>query len=418
MKVFKFGGASVKDAAGVKNLAEIISEYGAPGDVVIVSAMGKTTRHLEEMANKLYNGIDQKKELDAIRDYHNEVASNLELKEPAKNQLQSLLDKLSTDQSTAWQGSRKQLVDHLMAYGELLSTTIVEGYLNKFSNTAWVDVRDYIATDDNYNEAKVDWLLTSNLVKQRFTQNGEGKIYVTQGFLGRSSSGATTTLGKEGSDFTAAIIAHCCDAESVTIWKDVPGILSADPKILSSTQLFDQLSYQEAAEMTYYGAKVIHPKTIRPLAQKNIPLFVRSFITYKDQGTVINHEELTHRKIPSFIFKTNQVLVSFKVRDLSFIDERKLSLIFHTLNTLKIKLNMIQNSAVTLSACFDLDREKMDKLQDILKDEFEILYNDQLTLATIKNYNEESILEVSEGMEVLLEQKTRHNVQVLYRNVS
>lgn len=414
MKVFKFGGASVKDKEGVENLGKIVEKYAKKGDVVIVSAMGKSTAKLESMAFSLFDGQNILNEIKEIKEFHLNLSDSLAVSSESSKQVEVLLEHLEADLTNVNNRSRKQLSDKIMAYGELLSTTIVEGYLSKTLNTQWVDVRNHISTDDSFNEAKVDWLLTSNSVKQRFSVSME--ILVTQGFLGKSFTGETTTLGKEGSDFTAAIIASSCDAESVTIWKDVPGILNADPKKMDDTVLFDQLSYQEAAEMTYYGAKVIHPKTIRPLAQKSIPLYVRSFVTFDKEGTVISEEELSHRKIPSYIFKFNQVLVSFKVRDLSFVDERRLSLIFHTLDSLKIKLNMIQNSAVTLSACFDLDEGKMELLREALKEEFEILYNDDLTLATIKNYDKDSIERILSGKDVFLEQKTRFNFQVLYRS--
>ncbi|MCR9253374.1 MAG: aspartate kinase [bacterium] len=414
MKVFKFGGASVKDKQGVENLGKIVKQYATPGDVVIVSAMGKSTAKLESMAFSLFDGQNVLNEIKEIKEFHLNVSEALEVSSESSKQVEVLLEHLEADLTNVNNRSRKQLSDKIMAYGELLSTTIVEGYLSKSLKTQWVDVRNHISTDDSFNEAKVDWLLTSNSVKQRFSDSSE--ILVTQGFLGKSFTGETTTLGKEGSDFTAAIIASSCDAESVTIWKDVPGILNADPKKMDDTVLFDQLSYQEAAEMTYYGAKVIHPKTIRPLAQKSIPLYVRSFVSFDKEGTVISEEELSHRRIPSYIFKFNQVLVSFKVRDLSFVDERRLSLIFHTLDSLKIKLNMIQNSAVTLSACFDLDEDKMELLREALKEEFEILYNDDLILATIKNYDKDSIERILSGKDVFLEQKTRFNFQVLYRS--
>ena len=411
MKVFKFGGASVKDAQGVVNLGEIVKKNAEPGDVIIVSAMGKSTVALEDLAQKAISEEAYGADFDHLKNYHFEIIDELGLKET--NRIDHFFDHLANTLSRTNTLSRPELWDAVMSVGELISTSIVSEYLKQeISNISWKDARELILTDENYNEAIVDWVITEKQIRHHLSD--PNFIYITQGFIGKNTYDKTTTLGKEGSDFTAAIMAYCLDGKSVTIWKDVPGVLSADPKLMENARMFDHLSYQEAAEMTYYGAKVIHPKTIRPLAQKGIPLYVRSFLNHDLPGTEINAEEKEHRQVPSFIYKNDQVLVSFKARDLSFIDEKKLSLIFHTFDRLRVKLNMVQSSAVTLSAVFDFESSKVQELIRELSDHFEILYNDELNLLTVKNYDAH-VLGSLKLSEVLLEQKSRLNFQVVYR---
>ena len=275
----------------------------------------------------------------------------------------------------------------------------------------WLDARQYIRTNEDFREAKIDWPLTQKRISNLKTHIQSSAI-ITQGFIGGTVSGFTSTLGREGSDFTAAILANALDAESLTIWKDVPGVLNADPKRNMTTTKYPLLSYQEAAEMTYYGASVIHPKTIKPLADKNIPLLVRSFDYPKEEGTTIHHCELQNL-VPAIIFKTGQTLITFKMQDLDFINEKNLSVIFHILDKLNIKISMMQNSAVSFTVCFDDYPNKLDQLLEYLANDFNIRYNRNLTLITVKNYDQPTIDLISKDKEILVEQKTRNTYQIV-----
>ena len=310
-------------------------------------------------------------------------------------------------------GSYNKHYDQLVCYGELFSSHIVNHHLKDIGLPCqWIDARNYIKTDQNFREGKVNWPVTENLIKDRMRKDNPQPILLTQGFIASDEKGQPTTLGREGSDYTAAVFAFCLDAPSVTIWKDVPGVLNADPKTWKETKLFEELSYDEAAEMTYYGASVIHPKTIKPLANKGIPLFVRSFQDPDTQGTQIHlchHPQLP----PAIIFKPDQCLISFQVRDFTFINERKLSQIFHLLEELNLKINMMQSSAITFSICVDSINNKLKTLINSLSHEFEIHYNDHLELITVKNYNWETIDQVKKGRTILLEQQSRKNFQIL-----
>jgi aspartate kinase len=308
-----------------------------------------------------------------------------------------------------------QLYDAVVSFGELLSSTIIGLYMqDRGMKISWIDARNLIKTDQNYREGKIDWQITGSLIKQSLTDKLSEFNFITQGFIGSTKDGHTTTLGREGSDFTAAIFGASLDAESVTIWKDVPGILNADPKRFEETQLYSNLSYQEAAEMTYYGASVIHPKTIKPLANKNISLLVKSFENPTLEGTVINKDDILDL-LPTYVIKDKQCLVSFGVKDLTFINEKNLSIIFHILDKLNIKINMMQNSAVSLTVCFDFREDKVSKLLDTLKNDFKILYNQDLQLITIKNYTQDAINRVLANRDILVEQRTRHTYQIVVK---
>ena len=417
MKVFKFGGASVKDEGGIKNLAEIVKQFSGPKLVVIISAMGKTTNALEEILRLCIANKNYENELNELKTYHFSIMQSLfEKGDIVFNSVKNVFAVLDSELKLGLNEENKEaLYDSVISKGEMLSTKINQRYLeNKGITSTWIDASDFIITDTLFSEATVDWTETKNRINSIIPDILENKIIVTQGFIGGTKDGKTTTLGREGSDFSAAIFAACLGASSVTIWKDVAGILNADPKLIKDAIKFEQLDYHEAAEMTYYGATVIHPKTIKPLANKNIPLYVKSFEDPQASGTEIN-EVHSHKPIPSFIYKFEQTLLSFGVKDFTFIDEKNLGLIFNAFSDLNIKINLMQTSAISVSICTNHHTEKLKKLMEKLKNHFDIHYNSGLTLITVKNYfyDEKSIAKISRGKEIILEQKSRHNFQVL-----
>lgn len=418
MKVFKFGGASVKDAAAVRNVAEIIRQYPADKLVIVVSAMGKTTNALEEVANAFfYKNADAKAKLQVVIDYHTNILNDLfdDKTHPVFTDVTQLLSALD------WALEDEPIkdfdfeYDQIVSIGELLSTKIVSHYLNKAGLACrWLDARDIIQTDNTYRDARVDWQLTEQIATETITNHLQtANMVITQGFIGCTSENYTTTLGREGSDYTAAILAYCLNAESVTIWKDVPGVLNADPKFYPNAQKFDNLSYYDSIELTYYGATVIHPKTIKPLENKQIPLFVKSFLEPKLPGTVISNQPM-QPQLPSYIFKINQVLISILPKDFSFIAEENLSEIFRLFSTFNIKINLMQNSAISFSVCID-DSPKMEELVNELKSNYKVLHNKGLQLVTIRNYTNNSFENILAGKEVLLEQRTRHTLQMVIK---
>ncbi|MGL4598876.1 MAG: aspartate kinase, partial [Bacteroidia bacterium] len=345
MKVFKFGGASVKDAEAVKNVAEILKRFPDEQLLVVISAMGKTTNALERLTHAFfYKKEDPLPILEEIRQYHIGILQELfdNPQHPVFDELHNTIVELEwaiEDEPTHTYDCE---YDQIVSLGELISTKIVAAYLQHVGiKSTWRDIRDVIKTDNTYREGKVDWALTEKLIREDFLpalQNSKTGIIITQGFLGVTSENFTTTLGREGSDYTAAILAYCTDAEGVTIWKDVSGVLNADPKWFDETQLIPQLTYQDAIELTYYGATVIHPKTIKPLQNKNIPLYVRSFLNPEKEGTKIHHTQ-TPLPIPCFIFKVDQVLLTISPRDFSFIVEENLSSIFNLFSKHGVKIN-------------------------------------------------------------------------------
>lgn len=417
MKIFKFGGASVKDAAGLRNVASIISSYEHEPLLVVVSAMGKTTNALEELLQLSFENQSYQQQVNQLYEYHLQIVKELfdDIHHDVHFQLAQRFQSLTRTLHKARKQNATQVYDEVVAHGELISTVIVQAYLAQTGLAChWIDARDYISTNSLHKEAQINWSLTSSKINRELPQILEEKTIITQGFIGRSPEGNTTTLGREGSDFSAAIFASCLNAESVTIWKDVPGVLNADPKLIKDTVLYPMLSYNEAAEMTYYGATVIHPKTIKPLANHKIPLLVRSFFKPEEPGTRI--DELEHQKLaPAIIFKKKQTLISFNIRDFSFITERNLSHIFFLLDLLHIKINLMQNSAISFSICIDSNPAKTEALLGNLENEYDVYYNTDLTLITVKNHNPELIEEINEGREILLEQKTRNNYQIVVR---
>lgn len=414
MQIFKFGGASVKDVEGVKNLSRIVQSVDDGGLVIVVSAMGKTTNHLEELAKLAHDGSDYSKELSDVISYHHHIANELIGELPKQylvfeESLKETLDTLSgLDSMLAY--------DRVVPHGELMSTSIIAAYLNhiKSKEVVWFDAREVIRTDQYFSEANVDWVVTEKQVLTKLKPFADAKVVVTQGFIGSDVEGNSTTLGREGSDYTGAILAYCLNADSFTVWKDVPGILNADPRILDNTEQYERLSYREVTEMTYYGAQVIHPKTLKPIAQKSIPLIVRSFMDQTKNGTTIGSDNTT-KMIPCFVFKGNQLLVTAQVKDHSFMDEKKLGLILQVLDLLNIKINLMQNSALTFSFCIDNKEFKSKRIKELLNRDFLLSFESPLNLATIKNYSPDSFNKLPWNRSVIMEQKTTNNYQVLYR---
>jgi aspartate kinase len=423
MKVFKFGGASVKDAAGVRNIAVILQEYREENLIVIVSAMGKTTNALERLTDAFYFQKENAAAiLEEIKEYHFAIARNLfaDNTHPFFDELHNAFIELDWAIDGSPQHTYDQEYDQIVSMGEVLATKIVSAFLNDQQiKTKWWDVRDFICTDNTFREGVVDWLLTEQNVKQDllpFIERSDYKVVLLQGFLGVTSENFTTTLGREGSDYTAAIMAYCTNAESVTIWKDVPGVLNADPKWFDETSLIDHLSYQDAIELAYYGATVIHPKTIKPLQNKNIPLFVRSFLSPQEEGTLINDQQ-SEKSVPCFIFKMKQILISISPKDFSFIVEENMSNIFRLFSTHGVRINTMQNSAISFSLCIDDNERKIPPLVKALQEDYRVLYNDDLELITIRYYDQATIDRVCIGKKVLLEVKSRHTVQLVVKDL-
>jgi aspartate kinase len=418
MKVFKFGGASVKDAAGVKNTAKILGMFPNDEIVIVVSAMGKTTNALEKLV-KPSSEREERETLSEIQKYHFNIAEELfsDKSAPIFSALENLFDELEKKVFGTTIENADERYDQIVSMGEVFSTHIVSEYLasQKIENVL-LHAIDLICTNDNYREGKVDFEATEKNVKTLLVPGLKAKrIAITQGFIGSTNDHKTCTLGREGSDYTAAILAYCLNAESVTIWKDVPGVLNADPKWFDDTIKIDHLSYQDAIELSYYGATVIHPKTIKPLQNKNIPLYVRSFIQPEASGTRIDNDS-TQLPVPCFIFKVNQVLVSVSPKDFSFIVEESLSHIFDLLSQYKVKTNVIQNSAINFSLCIDDDAEKVPALLDALRNDFRVLYNKNLELVTIRYYDQATIDRVCVNKKILLEHKSRYTVQIVMQD--
>ncbi len=414
MRVFKFGGASVKDIKGVKQVAKILAS--TKGDlIVVVSAMGKTTNTLEKLVPKLSSDKAEKLILE-IEKYHFDIAAIINA--PYLDSVHQLLKRDFKDLRTIVNKyptkNFDERYDYVVSMGEIISTHIISAFLNgEGIPNEWIDARKVILTDDTHRDAKVDFNKTAKQVKSLVTKAVKQKrIVVTQGYIGFSNKEKPVTLGREGSDYTAAILAYCTNAESVTIWKDVPGVLNADPKKFKNTIKIDHLSYQDAIELAYYGATVIHPKTIKPLQNKNIPLFVKPFTDLLATGTRVD-SETSRLPVPCFISKPNQVLLSLSSKDFSFIAEENLSLIFDCFAKHTMKVNMMQHSAINFSVCLDNDSSKLPALLASLHANYRTLYNDNVELFTIRYYDQPTIDRITKGRNLLLEQRSRYTVQLV-----
>lgn len=421
MRVFKFGGASVKDAAAVRNVANILERFSGEKLLIIVSAMGKTTNALEQLATAYYKQDTEQvwKQYKVVKDFHDAIISDLledkkyNIYDEIDNQfveLESLLEQKP-------EGTFDYTYDQIVSFGEIISTRIVSSYLkeNGFSNR-WIDARNFIFTGGPHRAANVLWDETEEIIKKRLKPIAEKQIVMTQGFIGKAPNAFAATLGREGSDYTAAILAYCLDAESVTIWKDVKGVMNADPKRMPDAIKIDELSYNVAIELAYYGATVIHPKTIQPLKSKNIPLYVKSFVDPDLEGTIVSNEAKDETELPFFIFKQNQALVKISTKDFSFIVEDNLKNIFSLLSEKRIAVNLMQNSAISFSLCVNDDAEKLAELEDALHHQYKIKITHDAELITVRNHNTEAMQKAINGKKLLLEQKTEKVLQMVVCN--
>jgi aspartate kinase len=416
MKVYKFGGASVKDASGIRNLRNIIT-HEKENLVIVVSAFGKTTNAFEKAlkawfcSDASYNVL-----LDEIYRSHSSVTDELFGPEnEIRHKLDSSFSSLKKYLLNEKKGAIDFEYDQIVSYGEIWSTIIVEGFLKASGmNTEWIDIRRNLITDDRFRDAGVMWEESSTRIRA-IINSDRSKIFVTQGFIGGTIDGKTTTLGREGSDYTAAILANILDAEAVVVWKDVPGILNSDPKWLPDAQKLDEISYKEAVEMSFSGAKVIHPKTIKPLQNKNIPLFVKSFLEPSKEGTVIKADATLKKILPVFVKKEDQILISVHPKNFSFVMGDNLSLIFQSFMSHGIKVNLVEASAIIIDVCVDDERDKVDLLIEDLKKEYSAVYNENVEMLSIRHYNMEAIDRMTSGREILLEQRTRSTVRFVVR---
>lgn len=415
MKIYKFGGASVKDAEGVKNMAHVLEITGNQDTLIVVSAMGKTTNALERLIQDYLNGNSFQTGFRALQDYHYHIVEKLfPDKALVWNRLQYFFEKLENFLSHNKSTKYDYVYDQVVCYGELLSTTIISEYLNSLGlKNQWKDARKYIKTDSTFRDAQVQWDETQEQISEGLQK---GILYITQGFIGSDSNNFTTTLGREGSDYSAAIFGYCLNATEVTIWKDVAGVLNADPRVFDKTELLEQISYEEAIELAFYGASVIHPKTLQPLQRKEIPLYVRSFIHPVETGTAVRKGQPLFPKMACFIVKKDLVLISLSTLDFSFMVEENLSEIFRLFHKYQMKVDLIQNSAISFSVCVDNKFSNLEKLINHLKARFKVDFKPGVSLYTIRHFNDAAIKELEEGKEILLKQLTPETLQIVTKS--
>jgi len=416
MKVFKFGGASVKDADGIKNVYDVLEKVGHENVLLVISAMGKTTNAFEAV---IKNYFDKSPELQAsiqeVKKYHNQIL--IDLFDDENDAAFAAINAIFADLESFLQHNKSPnynfVYDQVVSLGEVLSTTVVSHYFNSRGlKNQWIDVREYIKTDTTYRDAIVDWDLTQKNIKALKKKT----LNITQGFLGSDENGFTTTLGREGSDYTAAIFAYCLNADSVTIWKDVPGVLNADPRYFENAVLLNQISYREAIELAFYGATVIHPKTLQPLQKKEIPLYVKSFVNPLLAGTSVSKGADLEPHTSCFIVKKNQLLISLSSLDFSFIMEENISEIFMLLHKYNIKVTLIQNTAISFSVCVEDKFGNFPELKSILSKKFQVTYNENVSLYTIRHFTETSADAVAQGKEVLVKQISRETLQLVTKD--
>jgi aspartate kinase len=415
MRVFKFGGASVKDAAGIKNVVKVLEEVGHADTILVVSAMGKTTNAMEAVVDAYFKDKNQiSSTIQDIVVYHQDILKDLfpNTQHQVYKDVKTLVDEVTG--FLAWNKSPNYnfVYDQVVGYGELISTTIISAYLKEIGiKNQWLDVRNFIKTDNAYRDTTVSWEKT----QENIAKINRGILNITQGFLGSDDNNFTTTLGREGSDYTAAILAYCLNADSVTIWKDVPGVLNADPRYFKKTQLLNNISYREAIELAFYGASVIHPKTLQPLQRKEIPLHVKSFINPKNKGTTVGKGVGIEPKVPCFIVKKNQVLMKLSSLDFSFIVEDSISALFKLFHEHKMKVDLIQNSAISFSVCVDNKFGGLEPLLNQLKSKFKVVHHEDVSLYTIRHFDSKSIESLQNGYEILLEQRGKETVQLVVK---
>jgi aspartate kinase len=414
MRIFKFGGASVKDADGIKNVLSVLQKVGHEDVLLVISAMGKTTNALEiVIKNYFEKSTEFHASLQEVRKYHNQIL--LDLFEDEEHDVFFTVNSHFADLEYFLRSNKSPnynfVYDQVISFGEIVSTTIVSHYFNeKGLKNNWIDVRNFIKTDNTYRDANLDWEQTQKLISKGIKKK---TLNITQGFLGSDENNFTTTLGREGSDYTAAIFAYCLSAESVTIWKDVPGVLNADPRYFENAVLLNQISYREAIELAFYGASVIHPKTLQPLQKKEIPLYVKSFINPLLPGTSVSKGVDLEPKTSCFIVKKNQLLISLSSIDFSFIMEENISEIFALFHQFKMKVSLIQNSAISFSVCLEDKFGNFKDLKGILAKKFKVSYNENVSLYTIRHFTKEAAEMVEKDKEVILRQLSRETMQVV-----
>lgn len=415
-KIFKFGGASVKDAAAIENLLNILRLYPDDRIVVVISAMGKTTNYLESLLDAYYHHREKLPDLmQELQRRHFEVARQLS-PDPGMilDKLQHLFNQLNTKLSQDHSNNYDFDYDQIVSFGELLSTIMISVYLNIAGlSNQWLDARRLIRTDSTYREGRVDWEISGRLIRDAMN-NCQERIVITQGFIGGTAENLTTTLGREGSDYSAAIFAYSMQADSVTIWKDVPGLLNADPKRFPDAVKLDAIPYEEAIELAYYGASIIHPKTLKPLQNQQIPLYVKSFFHPEEVGSVITDCPLS-TDIPSYIIKDNQTLLTIFPKDFSFIAVDNLSEIFAILSANRVKINLMQNSALSFSVCTDVEPARLACCIQELQRKYRVKYNENMVLITIRHYTQKSIDKVLNNRKILIRQTSRATLQAVVK---
>jgi aspartate kinase len=410
MKVFKFGGASVKDVESIRNVALVLESQGFENCLLVVSAMGKTTNALEKVVEYYFSKKDYHQEVQNIKKLHREIAEGLFQKDhPVIAEINVFFEDIESFLRRNKSPNYNFVYDQVVSCGEMIASKIVSEYLNYLQfNNQWLDARDYIKTDNTYREGAINWENTQKNIEVL----DKSQCYVTQGFIGSEDNNFTVTLGREGSDYSAAIFAYCLDANSMTIWKDVPGVMTGDPRKFEDVRLLTNISYEEAIEMAYYGASVIHPKTLQPLQQKSIPFYVKSFLQPKDPGTKIGVSE-NNQKEESYILKENQLLLHIDTKDFSFVAEEHISLIFHQLAERKMKVSLMQNSAISLALCLEDKYGNYELLEKDLEKKFYLKVNKNVTLFTVRNVNLNNMERFSVGKKILLEQIAKQTLQMI-----
>ena len=416
MRVFKFGGASVKDAEGVKNVVKVLTETGHENTVVVVSAMGKTTNALEGVVEAYFTQPESSKTaLQDVEVFHQHIIDELfeAPNSPVSKRVKNLFEQCHTFLANNRSPHEAFVYDQVVSFGELVSTSIICAYLNHIGIAAeWIDARSCIKTDNFYRSAHLDWkriqLAIQNQVQGR-------TLKITQGFIGSDDNNFTTTLGREGSDYSAAIFAYCLGATDVTIWKDVPGVLNADPRVFDKTQLLHHISYQEAIELAFYGASVIHPKTLQPLQRKEIPLFVKSFLNPTENGTQVGKGVRMRPEIPCYIVKKGLSLLRLSTRDFSFVVEDNISDIFKLLHEHKMSVDLIQNSAISFSVCINDKYHNVETLLHNLRARFDVQYTPNVALYTIRHFEDNSATSLLKSNELILEQRTETTLQLVMK---
>ncbi|MDH3321702.1 MAG: aspartate kinase [Flavobacteriaceae bacterium] len=417
MKVLKFGGASVKDAKGVRNLKKVLETIGCDHTVLVISAMGKMTNAFEKIVDSYYyKKEDLQQNIEAVRAFHEQIINDLfpENYRDVLSDIQVFIDEINDFIQKNNSTDYDFIYDQIVSKAELISTKICSTFLNEHKlQNDWLDIRKCIKTNSVFRRARIDWEKTNEQVN---TNIDKTKLTITQGFIASDDYGKTTTLGREGSDYTAAIIAHCLGAEEVSVFKDVAGLLNADPREFDATTLLNQVSYKEAIEMAFFGASVIHPKTLQPLQRKEIPLYVKSFIDPLARGTSVSKGVDLDPKIPCFIIKKNQILLSVSDKEFHFVMEDDISEIFDYLHQFKMKVNLIQNSAISFSVCIEDNFNNFEALFQKLHEKYKVLYNKDLTLYTVRHFTEDVVAEIEKNKEILIKQLSRETVQIVVKN--